>query len=123
MGGNDQISCLLACCLTLDPNTQIIERAWRFARLKIIKCANNYDIQTLCWATWQNCGGALSVHASEPFNDFLREVARLCPRQLQMTLFFSAQTMLIFIITFTCFYKSIPCFKTKYRVSCNDARC
>jgi len=60
-------------------NTEIIERAWKCARLKIIKNANNVHPNSLSgylaeiW--WR------SLHKTEPFNDFIAEVQRQYPMQ------------------------------------------
>ena len=58
-------------------NTQIIERAWKCARLKIIKNANNVHPTSLpgyltkLW--WR------SMHGTTPFNDFVAEVVKQYP--------------------------------------------
>ena len=55
-------------------NTQMIERAWKCARLKIIKNANNVHPNSLpgylaeIW--WR------SMHKTASFNDFLAEVQK-----------------------------------------------
>jgi len=55
-------------------NTQMIERAWKCARLKIIKNANNVHPNSLpCYLAeiwWR------SMHKTAPFNDFLAEVQK-----------------------------------------------
>ena len=58
-------------------NTQMTERAWRCARLKIIKNANNvYPISLPGYSAELWCR---SVHGTTPFNDFVAEVAKQYP--------------------------------------------
>ena len=58
-------------------NTQMIERAWKCARLKIIKNINNVHPNSLSgylaefW--WR------PLHKTAPFNDFIAEVQRQYP--------------------------------------------
>jgi len=57
-------------------NTQMIDRAWKCARLKIIKNANNVHPNSLPGYLAEIWWRSKNLHKTAPFNDFLAEVQK-----------------------------------------------